>query len=509
MKYYNRILSLFVLGVLLIPLITIGTVNAESPLEVYLEPDEDAYIDEWYQDVNFNNSYLFASSFEDIRRKSYLKFTLPTGQILGAVLMAKISEVGYYGHGEIQAWSTTSETWHEDTLTWETAPAPIELLDEDTSGNVGQTDYWVVDSFAEQGGTISIILCLENSAWYDQGAKYYSKDHPNVDYQPKLFVQYIPSNPEIEGADIRSPGDGEKIRRFTTVDIIAQIPEVSGEVPFVTFQIDDGDFQEMYRHESSDRYCANWFVIESAGDHTITVKAYYDTITFKGDTSVRVVSGYVAELWFEIDYMEGFEPSLFILGYWMSYWDSRAINAHIILDDEVPHTYRLYTMDEQIPDDNPTSFWYYESHYNDPHPHDDPDDPNCCFTPYKWVLFADHGPNDNTGGRTYKFEHNAGSGSGDDIFAGNYLAVFSGRIEEKYGTDASGMITAVTMHEAGHSVGVFVGRIVTQEPEDYIHEVYDSDIFSVMAQGSFELAGFTNHWYYSREYWATRNLEYY
>ena len=57
------------------------------------------------------------------------------------------------------------------------------------------------------------------------------------------------------------------------------------------------------------------------------------------------------------------------------------------------------------------------------------------------------------------------------------------------------------MHEIGHSIGI--GKIVRSG------EIYDSDPGSVMSYLTEANAGLYGTWYYSDDYWATRNMKYY
>lgn len=156
-----------------------------------LEPIEDAYIDEYYKNNNYNTINLHASTFEDIQRFSYLKFEIPENiDVTLAQLKAYCAEVGYYGHSCIQAYSSTNN-WEEDTITWNNAPQPLVLLDEDTSGSVGQWDSWTVTSLAQQGGTITIALYIDAAGW-DQGVRYYSSEYTQSAFRPYLYLEYTP-----------------------------------------------------------------------------------------------------------------------------------------------------------------------------------------------------------------------------------------------------------------------------------------------------------------------------
>ena len=95
--------------------------------------------------------------------------------------------------------------------------------------------------------------------------------------------------------------------------------------------------------------------------------------------------------------------------------------------------------------------------------------------------------------------------SGKDYLAGNYIFIADKTADEWGGIDSQliiGAEAAVLMHEMGHSIGI--GKL-----HPVFGEKYDPDPSSVMSFLSVANAGLYNMWYYSDEYWATRNMEYY
>jgi hypothetical protein len=298
--------------------------------------------------------------------------------------------------------------------------------------------------------------------------------------------------------NIRSPGQSENLLQTKTVNIIA---EVTGTFSNVKYKIDSsGTEYLMTRWKTTSRYTASWTVTQSAGSHRVYVTAYGSTgkSVSSSYTTISIVTSYEAEIWYEIDYITGHAPTTAMLNYWVSYWDSRAIIAHPVLDDEITNT--KYT---QL---TTSLFWEVEKLYNDDlsqAPGDDRAYGNVNngnpFLQEKWMLWGAYWYQANIGGFCYVWA------SGNDGLAGNYIYINDGGLadwEASYGlTNAGGRIVAL-MHEAGHSIGVikYSGR----------SEYYDPDYYSVMAiiRSTYN-AAFTNLWYYSREYWATRNLGYY
>ena len=306
------------------------------------------------------------------------------------------------------------------------------------------------------------------------------------------------AKPSPATVDIRSPGSSEHLLQTKTVNIIA---EVTGTVATVKYKINRGGTEMlMTQWGSSNRYTASWTVTESAGSHKLYVTAYADNGKKVGSTTttVTVVASYEAEIWYEIDYFTGHAPTTTMLNYWVNYWDSRAVIAHSVLDDQVTDS-KYSQLTESL-------FWEVESIYNDNLPEAPGDDRaygnvnnGQPLLQEKWMFWGAYWYQANIGGFCYVW------GFGNDGVGGNYIYINDGGLadwEESYGlTNAGGRIVAL-MHETGHSIGVIVYGASG--------EIYDPDYYSVMAiiRSTYNGA-FTNLWYYSREYWNTRNLGYY
>ncbi len=297
-----------------------------------------------------------------------------------------------------------------------------------------------------------------------------------------------PKGPKVSiSVDIRNLGHGDvldTLRQGATVDVIAK---VTGTPNSVTYRVDGGTEVAMTQWDTSDRYYGSWTISQAVGSHSVTVTAYGGNPrkpkTYTDTATVEVVSGYNMVLHYEIDYMIGFKPSMAVLDTWVQYWDGRAIAVDYLLDDAVPHQYEI------------SDPWAIEALYNDFSP--DPNAPDWYNNPWKWMLWADYDVNHGVGGSTY-----VAIDSGDAL-GGNYITIYKGMIDDYYGPYgiAFGGEVVVTMHEAGHSIGV--ARLQCVGP--YCYEVYDSDVYSIMSTMHLENAGFTNHWYYSWDYWDTRN----
>ncbi|MFX1255190.1 MAG: carboxypeptidase-like regulatory domain-containing protein [Promethearchaeota archaeon] len=299
--------------------------------------------------------------------------------------------------------------------------------------------------------------------------------------------------------DIRNVGSASQtdyIKQGTNPKIVAECSYNS--LLKYYYSIDGGSLKQLTRWGSTDRF---YFTLQtsslSLGTHVITVHIYDYTgliPVFCSDRIFTLTNLYRMRLYYEIDYMNGFEPPQEVLDYWTSYWDSRAIKLIYKIDDKIPYKYGV----------NRSEFWNYENSYN-----------NHEFSSYGTVDDRAYGNKDNsvyTSQEKWIFwgsisSYFFGSGAcdslrnGDDIVAGNYIFICAEKIqdsEEQNNINNYGNFITTTMHEAGHSIGIAV-------LDGNFQEVYDPDTYSIMSKITVDRALFTNLWYYSVEYWATRN----
>lgn len=221
------------------------------------------------------------------------------------------------------------------------------------------------------------------------------------------------------------------------------------------------------------------------------------------------------ELLIEIDYMAGHEPNSTVLGYVQTYYLERGINVTFYLDDPV-------ALDPSVSD---AEFWAIEATYNDLG-----DDAygagDAVFgtsgvysSKWKWVLYGttvEGSPN--VVGYTYpivsiKYVPASGRILDVDGLAGNYIFIADGAGDSwafSAGIAPYGAEAVVLMHELGHSIGIvnvgWSGNVYTGYA---LWEIYDPDPSSVMSYLSTANAGLYGAWYYSREYWRLKNMEYY
>jgi hypothetical protein len=201
------------------------------------------------------------------------------------------------------------------------------------------------------------------------------------------------------------------------------------------------------------------------------------------------------ELFIEIDYMEGHEPTATVLTYIHSYYYERGVNVTFYVNDTVPY-------DSSVTD---AEFWAIEAEYNNMGDDSAGGDPNAgvYFSKWKWVLYGttvDGEPN--VVGYTWVVLEGFIK---LDCLAGNYIFIADETADgwalsngiEPYGAEAT-----VLMHELGHSVGI-------GDFHRFRGEIYCDDPYCVMALLSVYNAGNYGAWYYCDDHWATKNLEYY
>jgi len=305
--------------------------------------------------------------------------------------------------------------------------------------------------------------------------------------------------------EILAPADGATVSG-TGVLIRATATDASG-IKKVEYGIDSAGWTPMTKAEDG-TYQATWDSTTVAdGDHTITVRAT-DTRKNKGYGSVIVTTQNAIEpppptadyeLFIEIDYMAGHYPTQTVLDYIEWYYMGHNPSGDLI---EV-----TFVIDDVVFDPTPgtgitdADFWAIEAVYNDGS--DKGGDSIADFTSKeKWVLYGTsvEGYSDVVG---YCYIVLQGFIQ-QDCVAGNYIFVADETADSwasANGVAAYGAEAVVLMHEMGHSIGI--GQILLNT------EIYDPDSGSVMSYLSRLNATLYGAWYYSPDYWATRNMKYY
>lgn len=303
-------------------------------------------------------------------------------------------------------------------------------------------------------------------------------------------VQAKPGKPSPTATvNIRNIPSGDSL--YGAVLIIAQ---ATGTFSTVVYQVDQLAETTMSLVSSTGRYEASWdTTVTGAGSHTLTVKAKDSTgkDVATSSVSVKVVSAPLYEVRYEIDYIIGQIPDTGVLAYLTNYWLGHAIKVTFTPDDSVS---------DPTPNDgyiSSTDFWTLENLYNDG-PTNSKDHGYQYTLPDKWMLYGTYDANSNVGGYTYVLN------VGGDYVGGNYIFIADKMIESwelNYAISSKGGEVIVTGHEAGHSIGIVVGRR---------SETYDTDYYSIMSYMRLENSKYmAPYWYYSKEYWSTANLGYY
>ena len=195
----------------------------------------------------------------------------------------------------------------------------------------------------------------------------------------------------------------------------------------------------------------------------------------------------------EIDYIVGHKPTQSVLDYITQYYANENIELTFDVDDEIQ-------LDESYVDGiSSEEFWALEAKYNEG---EDTANYNPSFEltklKEKWVLYGTSVENEeNIVGYTLCW------GTSRDLIAGNWMYVADGT-GDSLTTDPDmqmGIEAVVLMHEFGHSIGICTMRLGS--------EIYCSDYYCVMSYLRPQNAGNTNQWYYCRNHWKTKNLDYY
>ena len=221
------------------------------------------------------------------------------------------------------------------------------------------------------------------------------------------------------------------------------------------------------------------------------------------------------ELFIEIDYIGKHEPTQTVLTYIQEYYYERGIAVAFVDPDNV--TLAVIGLHINYEDGiNDKEFWAIEGAVNglgddNKTAYDDPvfGTDGVYSSKWKWVLYGT-----TVEGQLDVVGYTWVISSRKDMLAGNYIYI-ADETADDWAVSAGGWPVGFTeeqkmmgaeavvlMHEMGHSIGIGKSHPV-------FGEKYDPDPGSVMSYLSTANAGRYGEWYYSDEYWATRNMEYY
>ncbi len=251
----------------------------------------------------------------------------------------------------------------------------------------------------------------------------------------------------------------------------------------------------MTRIGITDLYNGSWTTPLSGSSKTITVTAYYDNDEVSDSVNIQVVSTFQWELSLEIDYIIGFYPNKTALDYMVTYYKTRAIDI----------SYEIF--DNLTRNDHIDVLKYETGNYTGPHQ----TDPSWYCNTSKYLIWANRsskvGPRGEEPLGIAECETHRGY---DNTLGGNYMGVFAGHIQDVFDEDLQlGAMIVVLLHEMGHSIGILEPNNWYQDDGEWkFKEEYDPDLYSVMGHATHENMGFSNHWFYSKEYWSLRDMSY-
>ncbi|MFX1482950.1 MAG: hypothetical protein ACFFCP_07155, partial [Promethearchaeota archaeon] len=179
-------------------------------LELKYYPTDDAVLDGRLPGTIINNDDLIVSYESDNQGAheidSILKFSIPNPAAVKRVSLKLWSRSLFPdGHGGIDVFKMTNETWEEETVCWNYFQTiwHSELFGDrisgDYTGNVGDWDVWDVTTAAETDGSFALILVVWVPVSPYQGSEYYSKDYWNRARWPHIVVEYwgAPESPHV------------------------------------------------------------------------------------------------------------------------------------------------------------------------------------------------------------------------------------------------------------------------------------------------------------------------
>jgi hypothetical protein len=222
------------------------------------------------------------------------------------------------------------------------------------------------------------------------------------------------------------------------------------------------------------------------------------------------------EFTIEIDFLADHAPSLDILDYITDYYFDFGITITFDINEEITAEDLLLLGIDAGDGINDSEFWKLESTFNQgpDNANDGLDEDNDgydaeFFLNKKWVLYGTTvEAESNIMGYTLSL-YSMRNPKRIDLLSGNYIYI----ADEATDNEANNMDVAdsdaeavVLMHELGHSVGI---GILAYNPLIGVYENYDSDPESVMSFLTVANADNTDSWFYSDNYWSTRNMSYY
>jgi hypothetical protein len=149
---------------------------------VVVSPEADARVHESSPATNYGTSYLRANGGTELDVETFVRLTV-SGLPTGGVQSAKLRLYAYNGTADGPAMYTTSPSWSETGVTWNTRPARTSAAADD-KGPI-PVNTWVeydVTRFVPGNGTYSFTLATTSS----DGIDFYNREAGTL--RPELVV---------------------------------------------------------------------------------------------------------------------------------------------------------------------------------------------------------------------------------------------------------------------------------------------------------------------------------
>jgi len=156
----NKMISISIIMLGILPLLAISVLATTQ--KIY--PSEDAYVDEYQSGTNFNTDNLVAGHHDyqgtpKGKQRSFLKFDLSS--ISGTVTDAKLSIDpigGPVGTPNLQLYYVSSDSWSENSITWNNAPNYGSFIDSELVTSGDRIEFNVNSVIDEQDSVLSIMI---------------------------------------------------------------------------------------------------------------------------------------------------------------------------------------------------------------------------------------------------------------------------------------------------------------------------------------------------------------
>lgn len=167
------------------------SVQPARAIETELLPIEDAYINSYFADDNYGASdYLSVGQLLFGSDVSYIKFNIPENDKV--ILSATVKTFWYYFALEsrmLLGVGTASNSWDEDTITWNNAPYYyIDMIATQLTGDGDWFNFDVLECIPESG--VFSIIIFEDGGWSGEYLQSDSRENDIAPDPPVLVIVY-------------------------------------------------------------------------------------------------------------------------------------------------------------------------------------------------------------------------------------------------------------------------------------------------------------------------------